>query len=55
MVATRKIRQTNRRFFGQLDNFDEDIVFGNTESDRQKNATVTEGSGDQELIILAVI
>ena len=32
----------------QLDNFDQDIIIGNTVSDRQENTIVNEGIGDQE-------
>ena len=48
MVFTHKKRQSNRRFFGQLDDSDQDIIIGNTMSNRQENATANEGTGDQE-------
>ena len=46
MVSNRKKRQSNRRLFSQLDDFDQGIVFDNTVNDRQENATVNEGTGD---------
>ena len=54
MVSPRKKRQkkqSNRKFLSQLDNFDQDIMIGNTVSDRQENAKVNEGTGDQELTV----
>ena len=51
MVATRKKRQSNRRPLSQLDDFDQDIIFGNTARDRQENAMVNEGTGDQEFTV----
>ena len=47
MVSTRKKKQSNRRLLSQLDDFDQDIIIGNSVSDRQENATVNEGNGDQ--------
>ena len=51
MVSTREKRQSNIRFLSQLDNFDQDIIIGNTASDRQKNTTVIESTGDRELTV----
>ena len=51
MVSTRKKRQSNRRLLSQLDEFDQDIIIGNTVSDRQENATVNEGTGDQDFTV----
>ena len=50
MVSNCKKRQSNR-FLSQLDDFDQDIIIGHTVSDRQENAAVNEGSGDQEFTI----
>ena len=47
MVSTRKKRQSNTRLFNQVDDFDQDFTVGNTVSDRQKNATVNQGTSDQ--------
>ena len=51
MVSTRKKRQSNRRLFSHLDDFDQDITIGNTVSDRQKNATVNAGTGYQDFTV----
>ena len=51
MVSTRKKRQSNRKLLSQLDDFDQDIVFGNTVSDRQEKSTVNEGTVDQEFTV----
>ena len=34
MVFTRKKRQSNRMLFSQLEDFDQDMVFGNAASER---------------------
>ena len=51
MVSTCKKRQSNRRLLSELDDFDQVICFGNTVSDRQRIATVNEGTGDQEITV----
>ena len=51
MVSTRKKRQSNRRFFSQLDDFDQDIIIGNAASDRQQNLVVNEGTVDREFTV----
>ena len=51
MVSTRKKRWSNRNLFSQLDDIDQDIVIGNSASDRQDNTIVNEGTGDQEFIV----
>ena len=51
MVSTRMKRQLNRKFVSQINEFDQDIIIGNTMSDRQKNAAVNEGTGDQEFAV----
>ena len=51
MASTRKKRNLNRKLLSQLNDFDQDIIIGNTVSERQGNATVNEGSGDQEFIV----
>ena len=38
-------------FFSQLDDFDRDIITGNTMSDRQENATVNESTVDQDFTV----
>ena len=49
MVSTRKEKQSNRKLLSQLNDFDQFIIIGNTVSKRQENATVNEGTGDQDL------
>ena len=51
MVSSRKRKQSNRKLFSQLDDFDRDIFIGNTVSDKQENATVNEGTGDQNFFV----
>ena len=51
MVSTRIKRQSDRRLLSQLDDFDQDIINGNTISDRQENVTVNESTADQELTV----
>ena len=46
-VSTRKKRQSNKRFLSQLDDFDQDMSFGNAVSERQENVVVNEGTNDQ--------
>ena len=51
MVLTRKKRQSNRRLFSQLDNFDQDMIIGNAASERQENIVVNEGTNDRDFIV----
>ena len=51
MVSTRKNMPSNRRLLSQLDDFDQDFILGNTASDKQENAIVNEGIGDQDFIV----
>ena len=48
MVYTRKKRQSNGRLLSQLDDFDQDMIIGNTASERQNNTVVNEGTNDQD-------
>ena len=48
MVSTRKRRQSNKRLLSQLDDFDQDMIIGNTASGRQESVTVNEGTNDQD-------
>ena len=48
MVSTRKKRQSNKRFLDQLDDFDQDMIIGNTASERQENVVVNEGTNGQD-------
>ena len=51
MVSIRKKRQSYRRLLSQLDDFDKNILIGNTVSGRQENATVDAGTGDREITV----
>ena len=51
MVSTRKESQSNRRLLSQLDDFEQDVINDNTASDRQENATINEGTGDQNFTV----
>ena len=51
MVSTRKKRQSNKRLLGQLDDFDQDVIIGNTTSERQENVVVSEGTNDRDFTV----
>ena len=51
MVSTRKKRQSNRMLLSQLDDFDQDMVFGNAASERQENLVVNEGTKDRDITV----
>ena len=51
MVSTRKKRQSNKRLLSQLDDFDQDVIIGNTTSERQENVVVSEGTNDQDFTV----
>ena len=51
MVSTRKKRQSSRRFLSQLDDFDQDMIFGNAVSERQENTVVNEGTNDRDFTV----
>ena len=46
MVSTRKKRQSDNRLLSHLDDFDQDVIIGNTASERQENVVVNEGIND---------
>ena len=48
MVSTRKQRESNRRLFSQLDDFDRAMFIGNAVSNGQENVVVNEDTVDQE-------
>ena len=50
MVSTRKKRQSNKRLLSQLNDFDQDVIIGNTASERQENV-VNEGINDQDFTV----
>ena len=39
-------KQSNRRLLSQLDDFDQDIIIGNTANEKRENIRVNEGTGD---------
>ena len=47
MVSTRKKRQSSERLLSQLDDFDQDVIIGNTTSERRENVVVNGGVDDQ--------
>ena len=51
MVSTRKKRQSNKRLLSRLDDFDQDMIIGNTASERQENVVVNEGTNDQDFTV----
>ena len=51
MVSTRKKRQSNKRLLSQLDDFDQDTIFGNAASERQENVEVNEGNNDRDFTV----
>ena len=51
MVSTRKKRQSNKRLLSQLDDFDQDMIIGNTTSERPEDVVVNEGINDQDFTV----
>ena len=51
MVSTRKKRQSNRKLFSQLDDFDLDVILGNATSERQDNIMFNKGTNDQDFTV----
>ena len=51
MVSTRKKRHSYRRFFGQLDDYDQDAITGDAASGRQQNVVSNDGTVDQEFTV----
>ena len=50
MVSTRKKRQSNRRFLGQLVDFDQDFL-GNAAREGPENTVVNEGTNDRDFTV----
>ena len=48
MVSTRKKRQPNGRLLSYFDDFERDIIFGNTASEKPENIIVNEGTKNQD-------
>ena len=51
MVSTRKKKQSNKRLLSQLDNFDQDMIIGNTVRESKENAVVNEGTNDRDFTV----
>ena len=51
MVSTRKKRQSNKRLLSQLDDFDQNVIIGNTASEREENVGFNEGIIDQDFTV----
>ena len=51
MVSIRKKRQSSKRLLSQLDDFDQDMIIGNTVSESQGNDVVNEGTNDRDFTI----
>ena len=51
MVSTRKKRQSNKRLLSQLDDFDQDVIIGNTTGERQEDVLVSEGTNDRDFTV----
>ena len=51
MVSTRKKRQSNKRLLSQLDDFDQDMIIGNTANERQESVEVNEGTNDRDFTV----
>ena len=50
-VSTHKKRQSKKKLLGQLDDFDQDIVVGNADRERQENVLVNEGTNDRDFTV----
>ena len=48
MVSTRKKRQSSKRLLSQLGDFDQDVIIGNTTSERRESVVVNGGVDDQD-------
>ena len=51
MVSTRNKKQSNRRLFSQLDDFDRDMIIRNAVSERQENIVVSGGNDDRDFTV----
>ena len=51
MVSIRRKRQSNKRLFSQLDDFDQDTIIGNAASERQEIILVNEGTNDLDFTV----
>ena len=51
MVSTRKKRQSSRRLLSQLDDFDQDMIIGNTSSGKRENVVNNRGNSDRDFTV----
>ena len=51
MVSTREKRQSNGTLFWQLEDFQQNIIIGNTASERQENIILKESTKDQNFTV----
>ena len=51
MVSNPKKRQSNKRLLSQLDDFDQDMIIGNTVSESQENVVVNEWTNDRDVTV----
>ena len=51
MFSTRKKRQSNKRLLSQLDDFDQDMIIGNTANERQESVEVNEVINDRDFTV----
>ena len=51
MVSTRKRRKSNRRLLRQLDDFDQDLIFGSAVNERQENIVANQGNNDRDFAV----
>ena len=51
MLSTRKKRQSRRRLLSQLDDFDKDMIIGNTANERQENVVVNKDTNDRDFTV----
>ena len=51
MVSPRKKRQSDRRLFSQLEDFDQVVIIGNAAIERQENIVVNEGTNDRDFTV----
>ena len=50
MVSTRKKRQSSKKLFSQIDDFDQDVIIGNTSGERE-NVVVNKGTNDRDFTV----
>ena len=51
MVSTCKKRQSSRRLLSQLDDFDQDMIIGNDNSERQEITVVNDGTKNRDFTV----